>query len=95
MVFRHRYSEAVSYLEQDTDNPLSLRLLITTYGKLGDDMDVKRNKDRLNNLNDPTVEQAFVVPPFRKCLQDSACNGNLAVGALTKQHGKTHSALPR
>jgi tetratricopeptide (TPR) repeat protein len=90
---RHQYTEAVSYLEQDTDNPLSLKLLIAAYAKVGDDMDVNRNAARLNSLNDPTVEQAFIVPAFRKCSKDPACSGTLTVGA--KQRTKPHRPLPQ
>jgi len=72
-----KYHEAIAQLEQDMNNPLSLKLLITAYEKTGDKSAAAHATDLLSNLNDPTVEQALVVPSFRKCTQDPACNGGV------------------
>ena len=63
----HKYDQAISHLEEDTTNPLSLKLLATAYQKIGYSAGAKRTNETLTNLNDPTLEQALVVPAFRKC----------------------------
>jgi tetratricopeptide (TPR) repeat protein len=75
LVSQQKYSEAIPHLEEDTNNPLSLKLLVAAYGKTGDTSAAERTLDLLSNLNDPTLEQALVVPAFRKCAQDPACSG--------------------
>jgi tetratricopeptide (TPR) repeat protein len=80
----HKYNEAMSHLEQDVNNPLSLKLLAIAYQKVGYGSEAKRVSETLANLNDPTLEQAMVVPAFRKCYQDSTCSGNLKNAGLTK-----------
>jgi tetratricopeptide (TPR) repeat protein len=71
------YNDAISHLEEDANNPLSLQLLADAYRKTGNTSAAKRIADTLANVNDPTVEQALVVPEFRKCSQDPSCSGNL------------------
>jgi tetratricopeptide (TPR) repeat protein len=73
---QHKYKEAVSHLEEDTDNPLSLRLLAAAYRHSGDTLGSKHTDERLANINDPTLEQALVVPAFRKCLQNPNCDAS-------------------
>jgi len=80
----HKYKEAISHLEEDTDNPLSLRLLATVYQKVGNSSDAKRITETLTNFNDPTLEQALVVPAFKKCYQDPSCSGDVKSAALKK-----------
>ena len=81
---KHKYSEAMSHLEEDDNNPLSLRLLSTCYEKVGFASEAKRVSETLANFNDPTLEQAIVVPAFRKCYQDSGCAGKLKNAVLAK-----------
>lgn len=81
LVSQGKYSEAIPHLEEDTNNPLSLKLLVTAYGKTGDASAAKRTVELLSNLNDPTLEQALVVPAFRKCSQDPACSGSVKSAA--------------
>ncbi|MGA2695341.1 MAG: hypothetical protein ABSE92_04735 [Terriglobales bacterium] len=76
-VWDGKYHDAIAQLEQDMNNPLSLKLLITAYQKTGDKSAAAHATELLSNLNDPTVEQALVVPSFRKCAQDPACNGSV------------------
>jgi len=78
----HKYDEAISHLEEDTNNPLSLKLLAAAYQKIGYSAGAKRTTDTLTNLNDPTLEQALVVPAFRKCGDGSSCNGNAKSASL-------------
>ncbi len=80
----HKYKDAISHLEEDTNNPLSLKLLAVAYQKADDATEAKQTAETLANLNDPTLEQAMIVPAFRKCYQDPACSGNLKDAALQK-----------
>jgi tetratricopeptide (TPR) repeat protein len=80
----HKYNEAMSHLEEDINNPLSLKLLAAAYEKVGYGAEAKRVSETLANLNDPTLEQAMVVPAFRKCYQDPDCGGNFKNAALKK-----------
>jgi tetratricopeptide (TPR) repeat protein len=85
----HKYSDAIAHLEEDTNNPFSLQLLAEAYQKTGDSSEAHRTIDTLTNFNDPTVEQALVVPAFRKCYQDPTCNSNLKGVSLRKSFPKT------
>jgi tetratricopeptide (TPR) repeat protein len=69
----HKYDQAISHLEEDATNPLSLKLLAVAYQKIGYTAGAKRTSDTLENLNDPTLEQALIVPAFRKCSETSSC----------------------
>ena len=79
-----KYDDAISHLEEDKNNPLSLKLLALAYQKIGYSAGVKRTSDTLANLNDPSLEQALVVPEFRKCYEDSSCNSNVRPVSLKK-----------
>jgi tetratricopeptide (TPR) repeat protein len=81
-----KYDEAIAHLEEDPDNALSLKLLAQAYQKTGYTAGVKRIDEKLSNLNDPTLEQAMVVPGFRKCYQDPTCNGSLNAGTPKLRH---------
>jgi tetratricopeptide (TPR) repeat protein len=70
----HKYKEAIPHLEEDEDNPLSLKLLAVAYDKAGEHAEAKSMNDTLANLNAPTLEQALVVPTFRRCYRDGACS---------------------
>ena len=79
---QHKYDQAISHLEEDTNNPLSLKLLAAAYQKIGYSAGAKRTTETLTNLNDPTLEQALVVPAFRKCSEGSSCGGNAKSASL-------------
>src|SRR5579872_634481 len=79
---QHKYDQAISHLEEDTSNPLSLKLLAAAYQKIGYSAGAKRTTETLTNLNDPTLEQALVVPAFRKCGEGSSCGGNAKSASL-------------
>jgi tetratricopeptide (TPR) repeat protein len=68
--------------EEDASNPLSLKLLAAAYQKIGYSAGAKRTDETLENLNDPTLEQALVVPAFRKCSEGPGCGGNAKSAAL-------------
>lgn len=78
----HRYKEAISHLEEDTKNPMSLRLLAACYRKVGDAQNAKHASEILAGVNDPTLEQALVVPAFRECLQNPNCDAGVKNAAL-------------
>ena len=86
---QNKFDEAISHLEEDTNNPFSLQLLAEAYQKTGDISEAHRTTETLANFNDPTVEQALVVPAFRKCYQDPTCNSNLKGVSLKKSFPKT------
>jgi tetratricopeptide (TPR) repeat protein len=77
LVFQQKYSEAIPQLEEDPNNALSLKLLITAYAKTGDTAAAERTVEMLSSLNDPTLEQSLVVPAFRQCAHDPACGGTI------------------
>jgi tetratricopeptide (TPR) repeat protein len=76
------YDRAIEHLEEDADNPLSVELLVDAYEKSGDTESARRMADSLVQRNDPTVEQALVVPSFRKCYRDDSCNSGLKNASL-------------
>ena len=75
-----KYQDAISHLEEDISNPLSLELLAAAYQQAGNRTEAQSMSDTLANLNDPTLEQALVVPGFRTCYQDPSCSGNIKKG---------------
>lgn len=79
-----KYDQAISHLEEDKNNPLSLKLLAAAYQKIGYSAGAKRTSETLANLNDPSLEQALVVLPFRKCYEDPSCSGNVKAVSLKK-----------
>jgi len=79
-----KYDQAISHLEEDTNNPFSLKLLAAAYQKIGYSAGAKRTNDTLTNLNDPTLEQALIVPAFRKCSEGASCGGNAKSASLKK-----------
>ncbi len=60
------YADAVNHLEEDTDNAISMRSLIIAYEKNGQEGNARRLAAKLAALNVPVIEQAVVVPEFRK-----------------------------
>jgi tetratricopeptide (TPR) repeat protein len=75
LVYQQKYAEAIPHLDEDPNNPLSLKLLAIAYGKTGDSAAADRTMELLSSLNDPTLEQALIVPAFRQCAQDPSCGG--------------------
>ena len=66
LIAQGKYAEAVSNLEDDDRNPLSMAALAAAYEKSGATEKARNMAARLSNLNEPTIEQAVVVPSFRK-----------------------------
>jgi tetratricopeptide (TPR) repeat protein len=86
LVSQQKFSEAIPHLDEDANNPLSLKLLAIAYGKTGDTAGAQKTLDILSNLNDPTLEQALVVPALRQCAQDPACAGKVSSAAIKVPH---------
>jgi len=63
-----KFAEAIPELEEDDDEPLSMRLLWRAYGGTGASAQAQEMAARLSALNVATVEQALVVPQFRASL---------------------------
>lgn len=76
--YDHQYKIAIVHLQEDSDNPLSLKLLAEAYEKTKDHTSAKRTLDALADFSDPTLEQALVVTALRKCSVDRACNTKTA-----------------
>jgi tetratricopeptide (TPR) repeat protein len=74
---QHDYKHAALHLEEDIQSPLSLKLLAAAYQKTGNTFDGKRTGEMLANLNDPTLEQAMIVPAFRQCIQNPSCDNSI------------------
>lgn len=68
LLAQSKYEEAVSHLEEDGQNPVSLKQLIVAYEKMGNKEDAGRTAQKLAAFNEPTLEQAIVVPEFRKSM---------------------------
>jgi tetratricopeptide (TPR) repeat protein len=60
------YAEAVNHFEEDESNAISMRSLVTAYEKNGQQGNATRLAAKLAALNVPLIEQAVVVPEFRK-----------------------------
>jgi Flp pilus assembly protein TadD len=60
------FAEAVNHFEEDDSNAFSMRSLITAYEKNGQEGNARRLSAKLASLNVPLIEQAVVVPQFRK-----------------------------
>jgi tetratricopeptide (TPR) repeat protein len=65
LIAQQKYAAAVAQLEEDSYDPLSMKLLIVAYQHTGALDDAKAIKKRLSGWNTPTIEQALVVPDFR------------------------------
>jgi tetratricopeptide (TPR) repeat protein len=60
-----KYDEAVSYLEEDRDNPFTMELLVQAYYQTNQPDKLHEAEARLRGTNVPTMEQALVVPAAR------------------------------
>jgi tetratricopeptide (TPR) repeat protein len=60
-----KYLEAISYLEEDQDNPFTMQLLVQAYYHTNQSEKLAEAESRLRGTNVPTMEQALVVPAAR------------------------------
>jgi tetratricopeptide (TPR) repeat protein len=86
LFYERKYSRSIPHLEEDMRSPLSLKLLTAAYQATGYHQGARRTQEILTHFNDPTIEQAMVVPAFRKCLANPACEVNVKNAAMTVRH---------
>jgi tetratricopeptide (TPR) repeat protein len=60
-----KFSEAISLLEEDRDNPFTMELLVQAYYQTDQSDKLHDMEARLRGTNVPTMEQALVVPAAR------------------------------
>ena len=60
-----KYEEAITYLEEDQENPFSLELLVQAYYQTNQTEKLHQAEATLRGTNVPTMEQALVVPAAR------------------------------
>jgi hypothetical protein len=78
------YADAVNHFEEDDSNAISMRSLITAYEKNGQEGNAHRLAAKLASLNVPLIEQAVVVPEFRKKRAALAARSNPALDPRAK-----------
>jgi tetratricopeptide (TPR) repeat protein len=64
-VLEHKEGEAIPHLEEDDENPYSMQQLVLAYNKTGAADKAQALELRIVAINEPTVEQALVVPGLR------------------------------
>ncbi|MGC1685546.1 MAG: tetratricopeptide repeat protein [Candidatus Acidiferrales bacterium] len=72
MFLQGDYSGAISELEEDPRDPLSLQLLADAQSKSGQTADAQKTLATLAAINDETIEMAVVVPPVRAALKSNS-----------------------
>jgi tetratricopeptide (TPR) repeat protein len=60
-----KFSEAITFLEEDRDNPFTMELLVQAYYQTDQSDKLHEMEARLRGTNVPTMEQALVVPAAR------------------------------
>jgi tetratricopeptide (TPR) repeat protein len=65
LMVEQKYGQAIPYLEEDMGNPLSMRDLIAAYANVGSGDRGHVLELKLAAVNQPSVEQALVVPELR------------------------------
>jgi predicted negative regulator of RcsB-dependent stress response len=60
-----KFDEAVTYLEEDQDNPFTIELLVQAYYQTNQSDKLAQAEAWLRGTNVPTMEQALVVPAAR------------------------------
>jgi tetratricopeptide (TPR) repeat protein len=60
-----KFDEAITYLEEDQDNPFTMELLVQAYYQTNLSDKLHQIEARLRGTNVPTMEQAVVVPAIR------------------------------
>jgi len=60
-----KYEEAIPHLEEDSDNPVTMELLVQAYYQTSQPDKLHEMEEKLRATNVPTMEQALVVPAIR------------------------------
>ena len=79
-----KFAEAVNHLEDDDSNAISMRALVAAYNKNGQQGNATRLAAKLAAFNMPLIEQAVVVPEFRKQRAAMASKSNPALDPRAK-----------
>lgn len=66
LVAQGKFEEALSHLEEDDHNPVSIKLLVMVHRNMGANNLADQLSQVLAGWNEPTLEQALVVPEFRR-----------------------------
>jgi tetratricopeptide (TPR) repeat protein len=62
---RKKFEEAITYLEEDQNNPFTMELLVQAYYQTNQSDKLAETEAKLRGTNVPTMEQALVVPAAR------------------------------
>jgi len=65
MMSQKKYADAIPLLEEDSDDPFTMKLLVQAYYESGDNDKLHQIQEKLRGTNMPTMEQALVVPAVR------------------------------
>jgi len=65
LMSQKKYDEAITYLEEDGDNPFTMELLVQAYYQTGQSDKLAEAEAKLRGTNVATMEQALVVPAAR------------------------------
>jgi len=65
LVLEHKELEAIPHLEEDDHNPRSMQQLVMAYNKTGAPDKAHALEMKIAAINEPTLEQALVVPELR------------------------------
>src|SRR5262249_2722320 len=65
LMAQDKYKAAIPHLEDDSINPLSMKLLVTAYRKTKATPNTATLSKRLIDWRIPTIEEALAVPAFR------------------------------
>jgi tetratricopeptide (TPR) repeat protein len=65
LVAHKKYTDAISQLEEDFANPISMKLLLTAYEQSGNTQQAAALRKKLAEWRIPSVEEALVVPTVR------------------------------
>ena len=65
LMAQQKYADAISHLEQDFANPLSLKVLLSAYEKSGANDKAQALRKKLTIWRIPSIEEALVFPDLR------------------------------
>jgi uncharacterized protein (DUF1810 family) len=65
LIDQKKFDEAITFLEEDQDNPFTMELLVQAYYQTNQSEKLHEVEVRLRGTNVPTMEQALVVPAAR------------------------------
>ena len=80
LLLQGKYADAISELQYDPRNPLSLQLLAAAQNKAGEAADAQKTLETLAAINDERVETAFAAPPARAALKSVSKSTAQAIG---------------